>query len=61
MIEKTRGGGSLGPGVVLWGMEDIGGRILWFMGEVSWWPGGDGCLFVVFCIGNGVSSYILCF
>ena len=40
MIERTRGGGSLGPGVVLWGMEDIGGRILWFMGEVSWGPGG---------------------
>ena len=61
MIERMRGGGSLGPGVVLWGMEDIGGRILWFMGEVSWGPGGMVVYLFFFCIGNGVSSCILCF
>jgi len=62
VIERTRGGGSPGPGVVLWGMEDIGGKILWFMGVVSWRPGG-GRLFICsfFALVMGVSSSILCF
>ncbi|CUS14403.1 unnamed protein product [Tuber aestivum] len=40
-IGRMRGGGLLGPVAVLWGMGDIGGKRLWFMGEVS-------CLFASF-------------